>query len=220
MRTTEHVEYLLKQGRRPKELKELGFSKSAITRARRKLEKEALVTETRTVNIPTKNGSQGRVEVPDETTALRRRLDSAESQLEQISHLVKILPKLTCLMASFQEFGIGEREACPHEEDGVCTLLTWDSKTEIPTGIGEPVPAGEGKPEWHVRPSVYYCALCTGRIEDRLEHLEDEADDTPLWRAREQITCSSCGRKGWIATLVKCTKCGYETYWGWWPKTK
>ncbi len=40
MKTIEHVEYLLKQGKRPKELVELGFSKRTITLARRQLNKE------------------------------------------------------------------------------------------------------------------------------------------------------------------------------------
>ena len=35
MKTTEHVEYLLRQGRKPKELLELGFPKQVITRVRR-----------------------------------------------------------------------------------------------------------------------------------------------------------------------------------------
>ena len=40
MKTTEHVEYLLRQGRKPKELLELGFPKQVITRVRRELREE------------------------------------------------------------------------------------------------------------------------------------------------------------------------------------
>ena len=40
MKTTEHVEYLLRQGRKPKELVELGFPKQVVTRVRRQLREE------------------------------------------------------------------------------------------------------------------------------------------------------------------------------------
>ena len=40
MKKTEHVEYLLRQGKKTRELLELGFSKQVITRARRKLRQE------------------------------------------------------------------------------------------------------------------------------------------------------------------------------------
>ena len=37
MKVTQHVEHLLKQGRKPKELIELGFPRSVVTRVRRQL---------------------------------------------------------------------------------------------------------------------------------------------------------------------------------------
>jgi len=37
MKTREHAEYLLKQGKKPKELVELGFPKALVTRIRRQL---------------------------------------------------------------------------------------------------------------------------------------------------------------------------------------
>ena len=40
MKTAEHVEFLLKQGKKPRELEELGFSKHIITRVRRQLKEE------------------------------------------------------------------------------------------------------------------------------------------------------------------------------------
>ncbi|MBL7166808.1 MAG: hypothetical protein ISS55_10035 [Dehalococcoidales bacterium] len=40
MKTTEHVECLLRQGRKPKELVELGFPKQVVTRVRRQLREE------------------------------------------------------------------------------------------------------------------------------------------------------------------------------------
>ena len=40
MKTAEHVEYLLRQGKKSKELEELGFPKRVITRVRKKLREE------------------------------------------------------------------------------------------------------------------------------------------------------------------------------------
>lgn len=40
MKVTEHIEELLRQGRKPKELIELGFPKSVVTRVRRRLRDE------------------------------------------------------------------------------------------------------------------------------------------------------------------------------------
>ena len=47
MKVTEHVEHLLKQGRKPKELVESGFPKSVVTRVRRQLGKEKAAPQTK-----------------------------------------------------------------------------------------------------------------------------------------------------------------------------
>jgi hypothetical protein len=47
MKTTEHVTLLLMRGRSPKELVEMGFPKSVITRVRRRLRKEKPSQEAR-----------------------------------------------------------------------------------------------------------------------------------------------------------------------------
>ncbi len=48
MKVTEHVRYLLKQGRKPKELVELGFPKSVVTRIRKQLRGEKTTSQSRT----------------------------------------------------------------------------------------------------------------------------------------------------------------------------
>ena len=40
MKVTQHVEHLLRQGRKPKELVELGLPKQVVTRVRRQLTEE------------------------------------------------------------------------------------------------------------------------------------------------------------------------------------
>ena len=47
MKVTKHVEHLLRQGRKPKELIELGFPKSIVTKVRRQLRKEKTIPQTK-----------------------------------------------------------------------------------------------------------------------------------------------------------------------------
>jgi len=142
------------------------------------------------------------------------------NDLQRIDSLVKSLSEVTVLMAAAGELSTYRRETCPYQEDSLCTLQIWTSQDEIPQGIGEPVQVGGEKPQWCIKPSPLYCALCIAPLEHRIDDVEDKASDDPFSRARYQITCNSCGSKGWIATNIKCTKCGRETYWGWWPKKK
>ena len=60
MKVTEHVEHLLRQGRKPKELIELGFPKSVVTRVRRQLREEKAAPQTK---------------VPEGTTQAKAHLD-------------------------------------------------------------------------------------------------------------------------------------------------
>jgi DNA-directed RNA polymerase subunit RPC12/RpoP len=222
MKATEHIENLLRQGRKPKELIELGFLKTTVTRVYRKLRKEGSIKMTEAADTE-KDAATKRPELTSKTpanTAAPKPKEFTESQLEQISNLIGILPELDSLMAAARAAGIEEREVCSFYEDGVCTLAIWDSEAEIPKGSGEPIPMDEENSEWCVKPSIYYCALCTARISKRIDLLEEKALDTPLWQARERISCNSCGSKGRIAVPIKCTNCGKETYYGWWPKPK
>ncbi len=36
--------------------------------------------------------------------------------------------------------------------------------------------------------------------------------------AHQGFACSSCGNHGNVATKVRCTSCGHDALWGWWPK--
>ena len=40
------------------------------------------------------------------------------------------------------------------------------------------------------------------------------------YRAQKTFTCSSCKTSGNVATRVRCTQCGEENWWGWWPQKK
>ena len=59
MKVTEHVEYLLRQGRKPKELVELGFPKLVVTRVRRQLRKHKAAPQTK---VPRGEEEEGGIE--------------------------------------------------------------------------------------------------------------------------------------------------------------
>jgi len=220
MKETEHVKYLLNQGKKSKELEELGFSKSVITRARRQLRKGKAATKKKAPEQALRAETQ--VETPPESPAtiatIWQKVQSMANDLRRIDSRIQDLSEVMLLMAAARQLGTYRREICPYQKDGLCTLETWISEDEIPQGMGEPVLVENEKPEWYIKPSPFHCVMCTTLLENRIDDIEDKASDDPLWGARYQITCNSCGSKGWIATTIKCTKCGRETYWGWRPK--
>ena len=220
MKVSEHVEHLLRQGRKPKELVELDFPKSVVTRVRRKLRKEKATPRAKVpeATAQAETHVQSLPESPEKMTPVWQKLQSMANDLQRIDSLVKALPGVTVLMTTAQQLGTYRREICPYEKDGLCTLETWSSRDEVPQGRGEPVFVENEKPEWYVKPSPFYCAMCTASLKNRLDDMESEVSGNPLSGAKYQITCKGCGSKGWIATVIKCTKCGRETYWGWFPK--
>jgi hypothetical protein len=202
MKVSKHVEKLLRQGRKPKELIELGFSKSIVTRIHRQLRKEKVALEGK---VP-KQLAQAETQLltppesPDTIATIWQKVQSMANDLETIDILVKALPEVTVLIAATRHLGTFRRETCSYVKDGLCTLDTWSSEDEVPQGIGEPVLVENEKPEWYVKPSPFYCVMCTTPLENRIDDIEDKASDDPLWGARYQITCENCGTKGWVAT--------------------
>ena len=220
MKVTEHVEHLLRQGRKPKELIEFGFPKSVVTKVRRQLREKKAAADTKAPGVMAQAEThvQSLPESPEKMAALWQKLQSMARDLQKVDSLAESLPEVTALMAAAQQLGTYRREFCPYEKDGLCTLEAWESEDEVPQGIGEPAATGNEKLEWYLKPSPFYCAMCTAPLENRIDDVEDKVSADPLSGARDQITCDGCGSKGWIATAIKCTKCGRITYWGWSPK--
>jgi len=54
-------------------------------------------------------------------------------------------------------------------------------------------------------------------IERRIEAMEEHLEGTPALGLRKWFKCD-CGTTGFVAIRVKCTKCGKEDWWGWFPK--
>ena len=52
----------------------------------------------------------------------------------------------------------------------------------------------------------------------RLQGLADNAQATPGHGLRKLFTCAHCASKEAVASRIKCTSCGAESWWGWWPK--
>jgi len=220
MKVTRHVEYLLRQGRKPKELVELGFPKLVVTRVHKKLREEKAALKGKTPEGTPQVESH--LELPalstGETAQMEQQLAPDRGEPQDSMKPIDELRNLQGLVAAARDFGEYKCDTCPYEKDGICTLWTWPSQGEIPRDIGEPVLGENEKSEWHVRPSPFYCALCTASVEGRLDKVESEVSGNPLSGAKYQITCTGCGSKGYIAAAIKCTKCGRITYWGWWPK--
>ncbi len=51
-----------------------------------------------------------------------------------------------------------------------------------------------------------------------LEDVEDRLNATPAVGLGHRFTYN-CGASGFVALHIRCTKCGRETWWGWFPKT-
>jgi hypothetical protein len=219
IKVTKHIEQLLRQGRKPKELVALGFPKLVVTRVYRRLKKEKAAIEAKTPEgtEQTECHPETAVELTEKIVAIQQRLNSVDKDLQRLGNLMDGLPEMIVLVTAAREFGPYMHDICPHQKDGVCTLWTWPSEGDIPQGIGEALAPDVEKGEWHIKPSPLYCALCPIPFEDRLDDVEGKLLDNPLSGARD-ITCQGCGTKGMVATSIKCTKCGRETYLGWWPK--
>lgn len=220
MKVSKHVEQLLRQGRKPRELVELGFPKRVVTRVYRQLREEKATSQKKEPEGAPQAETQLQAppESPETIATIWQKVQSMANDLQRIDSLIQELSEVTVLMAAARDLGTYRHETCPYEKDGLCTLETWASEDEIPQGIGEPILVENEKPEWYIKPSPFYCAMCTASLESRLDDVESDASGNPLSGAKYQITCNGCGSKGWIATAIKCTKCGRITYWGWWPK--
>ncbi len=93
MKVTEHVEHLLRQGRKPVELVELGFPKSVVTKVRRQLREEKAAQR---ITIPkdgddVKDHRVGRVALRDELAVMHEKLVSLERHLQSMDKAIKAL---------------------------------------------------------------------------------------------------------------------------------
>jgi polyhydroxyalkanoate synthesis regulator phasin/ribosomal protein S27AE len=152
MKTAEHVEYLLRRGKNPKELQELGFPKRVITRLRRQLKEEKMAAQVKVPEVKTgvKTSSKLSTTLDKSAVIQEQELESLENDLNELKDRIKHL-----------------EAACAENAS--------------------------------------------------LEELKVHLDGTPALGLKHRFKCS-CGASGFVAMHIQCTKCGQETWWGWFPK--
>jgi hypothetical protein len=92
MKVTEHVEHLLRQGRKPVELVELGFPKSVVTKVRRQLREEKAAQHTDVLKgNDVKDHLAGLAALRDELAVMHEKLVSLESHLQGMDKAIKAL---------------------------------------------------------------------------------------------------------------------------------
>jgi len=152
MKVSQHVEHLLRQGRSPKDLLELGFPKRVVTRVRKQLREEKAAQQVKAARGRGKAIDQGEpsVDAADAVATLQQKLVALESNLKELHRRVEGLE-------------------------------------------------------------------ATGAEDASLAELEARLNGTPILGLRQRFKCD-CGASGFVATHIQCTKCGRETWWGWFPK--
>ena len=61
----------------------------------------------------------------------------------------------------------------------------------------------------------------TQHLQSQSTHVQGIADNskaTPGYGLRKSFKCNRCASQGTVASRVKCTSCGNENWWGWFPK--
>ncbi|MEE9399477.1 MAG: hypothetical protein V3V23_04335 [Dehalococcoidales bacterium] len=56
------------------------------------------------------------------------------------------------------------------------------------------------------------------KVNSRTDGISKGLKGTPDYASRDDFACESCGSRGFVAIPMRCTDCGSEGWWGWWPK--
>ncbi len=56
------------------------------------------------------------------------------------------------------------------------------------------------------------------KVNSRTDGISRGLKGTPDYAIRDDFACESCGSRGFVAIPMRCTDCGSEGWWGWWPK--
>ena len=57
-------------------------------------------------------------------------------------------------------------------------------------------------------------------VSSQVEIITEGLRGTAGYNLNKTFKCTSCKNTGMVAIKVKCTQCGQENWWGWWPKKK
>ncbi len=58
------------------------------------------------------------------------------------------------------------------------------------------------------------------QLTDEMRKIVTNLKGTPGYGVRESFNCEKCDDHGHVAVQFRCTKCGRERYYGWWPEKK
>ncbi len=61
-------------------------------------------------------------------------------------------------------------------------------------------------------------SLTVQQLDKQFATLKKQLKGTPGFAARDQFTCGTCGAHGYLAVPMKCSNCGTEGWWGWYPE--
>jgi hypothetical protein len=187
-----------------------------------------------------KSGEENAIADP-EALQLQREVKLAELKHQKAEHekpfeidkkIDSLQATMTELQTTISDLGRWKKEHCIHFIDNYCRHWFSNAKPALPYQIGEPLQKDE---KWYMNPNYLRCAACPEyhqqgtrtqadlerrlrTAERRLGDLTSRLDATPMISLRERFQCESCGSKQLVAVKIRCTKCGYETWWGWHPQ--
>jgi len=142
MKVSQHVQKLLEEGRHPRELVELGFPKSVVTRVRRQLKAEKRpkglkVTEDRT---QVKSYSQALAALPANMALADERLASMESEIQDLQNQLEVLSmsvdEIESRLDGTPALGLKHRFTCSCGAPGFVALRIQCTKCQRETWWG------------------------------------------------------------------------------------
>jgi ribosomal protein S27AE len=125
------VEYLLRQGREPKELVELGFPKSVITRVRRQLKQEKEDQQVKLKRDKAKGEGKtqplsvlplGKAPVEQQLVSLEAELGNLETQVELLKAIESSVQAIETRMEGTPALGLRQRFKCQCGASGFVAL--------------------------------------------------------------------------------------------------
>ncbi|MBF8267305.1 MAG: hypothetical protein HW388_813 [Dehalococcoidia bacterium] len=57
-------------------------------------------------------------------------------------------------------------------------------------------------------------------VTGQMQAISTNLQGTPGYGLQKAFTCTSCHSTGFVATPIRCTHCGQESWWGYWPQPK
>ena len=58
------------------------------------------------------------------------------------------------------------------------------------------------------------------KLSEEVKGISAKLQGTPGYDIYHSFKCDRCGTQEQVATVFKCTNCGYESWRGWWPKNR